>query len=253
MERSADAPADARAVEPPRVPGQPPVQHPVRHDLDRDGSAPDHLSDLRAEHAQSRRRGASLLPLGSVVAIVALGQMLVIMMGGIDLSMGATISLTANVLVGVSKGADDSLAKAIIIVFVVAVVIGLVNGFLVAVFDLNPLIVTLATSLVRPRHQHRVPSEDGHELRRCPTCSSDFVFQARLRRQQDVLVRDHRDPAARPRPAIERDRPPVPGGRSEPAGGVDGRHPRPALRDRRLRRPRRSQAASPRSSSPASS
>ncbi len=56
---------------------------------------------------------ASLLPLGSVVAIVALGQMLVIMMGGIDLSMAASISLMANVLVGVSKGSDDKLAEAI--------------------------------------------------------------------------------------------------------------------------------------------
>ncbi len=91
---------------------------------------------------------SSLLPLGSVVAIVALGQMLVIMMGGIDLSMGATISLLANVLVGVSKGSDGNLPKAIITVFVIAVVVGIVNGGLVALFELNPLIVTLSTSLV---------------------------------------------------------------------------------------------------------
>jgi ribose transport system permease protein len=91
---------------------------------------------------------SSLLPLGSVVAIVALGQMLVIMMGGIDLSMAASISLLANVLVGVSKGSNDKLAEAIVIVFVVAAVIGLVNGVLVAMLDLNPLIVTLSTSLI---------------------------------------------------------------------------------------------------------
>jgi ribose transport system permease protein len=118
---------------------------------------------------------ASLLPLGSVVAIVALGQMLVIMMGGIDLSMGATISLTANVLVGVSKGADDGLAKAIVAVFVVAIVIGLVNGFLVAVFDLNPLIVTLATSLIvlgiNTEYRARTTSNST-----VPDVLSDFVF-----------------------------------------------------------------------------
>ena len=91
---------------------------------------------------------SSILPFGSVVAIVALGQMLVIMMGGIDLSMAASISLLANVLVGVSKGSDDKLAEAIVIVFVVAAVIGLVNGLLVAMLDLNPLIVTLSTSLI---------------------------------------------------------------------------------------------------------
>jgi ribose transport system permease protein len=91
---------------------------------------------------------SSILPFGSVVAIVALGQMLVIMMGGIDLSMAASISLLANVLVGVSKGSNDKLVEAIVIVFIVATVIGLVNGLLVAALDLNPLIVTLSTSLM---------------------------------------------------------------------------------------------------------
>jgi ribose transport system permease protein len=118
---------------------------------------------------------ASLLPLGSVVAIVALGQMLVIMMGGIDLSMGATISLTANVLVGVSKGADDGLGKAIVFVFLVAIVIGLVNGFLVAVFDLNPLIVTLATSLIilGINTEYRAGTANNSTV---PDLLSDFVF-----------------------------------------------------------------------------
>jgi ribose transport system permease protein len=89
-----------------------------------------------------------LLPIGSVVVIIALGQMLVIMMGGIDLSMGASISLLANVLVGVSKGSDDRLATAVGAVIVCAVVIGLVNGVLVSVLELNPLIVTLSTGLI---------------------------------------------------------------------------------------------------------
>jgi ribose/xylose/arabinose/galactoside ABC-type transport system permease subunit len=44
-----------------------------------------------------------VLPTASVLALVAIGQMLVIMVGGIDLSIGATISLLANVLVGVAR------------------------------------------------------------------------------------------------------------------------------------------------------
>ena len=91
---------------------------------------------------------AILLPIGSIVTVVALGQMLVIMMGGIDLSMAGAISLLANVLVGVAGGSNDRLAYAIFIVFVWALVIGLVNGLLVAVLDLNPLIVTLSTGLI---------------------------------------------------------------------------------------------------------
>jgi ribose/xylose/arabinose/galactoside ABC-type transport system permease subunit len=91
---------------------------------------------------------SSLLPIGSVVAVVALGQMLVIMMGGIDLSMAGAISLLANVLVGVSGGSNDRMVWAFVVVFFWAVVIGLVNGLLVAFVELNPLIVTLSTGLV---------------------------------------------------------------------------------------------------------
>jgi ribose transport system permease protein len=91
---------------------------------------------------------SAMLPIGSVVAVVALGQMLVIMVGGIDLSMGATISLLANILVGTAEGRDDRLAYALFVVLIWAVCIGLVNGILVAVVGLNPIIVTLATSLI---------------------------------------------------------------------------------------------------------
>jgi ribose transport system permease protein len=119
---------------------------------------------------------SSLLPLGSVVAIVALGQMLVIMMGGIDLSMAASISLLANVLVGVSKGSNDKLAEAIVIVFVVAAMIGLVNGLLVAMLDLNPLIVTLSTSLILlgVTAEYRVGISNSTTV---PESLSNFVFE----------------------------------------------------------------------------
>ncbi|MGE3589640.1 MAG: ABC transporter permease [Ilumatobacteraceae bacterium] len=118
---------------------------------------------------------SALLPLGSVVAVVALGQMLVIMMGGIDLSMGATISLTANVLVGVSKGADGRLAEAIVYVLVVAAVIGLVNGFLIAVLDLNPLIVTMSTSyiILGINTEYRTGTANNSTV---PDALSDFVL-----------------------------------------------------------------------------
>ena len=105
-------------------------------------------SQLFAPATLSSTSWSSLLPLGSVVAVVALGQMLVLMVGGIDLSIGASISLLANILVGVSHGDNDRLAYAVLVVLFWAVVIGLVNGLLVAVVGLNPIIVTLATGLV---------------------------------------------------------------------------------------------------------
>ena len=110
---------------------------------------PGHRLQHRSPRARSRRRRwGFVLPYGSLVVILALGQMLVIMVGGIDLSMAAAISLQANILVGVSKGANDRLGIAVLTVIVVAIAIGFVNGVLVAVVELNPLIVTLSMKFI---------------------------------------------------------------------------------------------------------
>jgi ribose transport system permease protein len=116
-----------------------------------------------------------MLPIGSVVAVVALGQMLVVMVGGIDLSMGAAISLLANVLVGTAQGDDDRLVYAIFVVLMWAALIGLVNGLLVAVVGLNPIIVTLATGLILVGYtaEYRL----GHAFSpSVPDGLADFVF-----------------------------------------------------------------------------
>lgn len=87
-------------------------------------------------------------PKAAVLAIAALGQMLVIMTAGIDLSVPATMSLAAVIMVGVGSGADENVATAIVIALVAAAVVGLVNGILIGGFKLNPLIVTLAVGAI---------------------------------------------------------------------------------------------------------
>lgn len=92
----------------------------------------------------SRASFSVVLPLTSVLAIAALGEMLVIMTGGIDLSIPGTITLASLVVVGVAGKSDDRLAVAILAALAVAGLAGLANGLLVGVLKLNPLIVTLA-------------------------------------------------------------------------------------------------------------
>lgn len=87
---------------------------------------------------------SSVLPLTGVLAIAALGQMLVIMTGGIDLSIPGIITLASLVVVGVSGKSDDQLVIGIIAALVVAGLAGLLNGLLIGVLKLNALIVTLA-------------------------------------------------------------------------------------------------------------
>src|SRR5262245_39959289 len=84
----------------------------------------------------------------TILAIAAIGQMLVIMQAGIDLSTAGVISLCGNVLVGVSANSDSRLALGILASVGVGALVGLVNGVLVAVVQLNPLIVTLATGQI---------------------------------------------------------------------------------------------------------
>jgi ribose transport system permease protein len=89
-----------------------------------------------------------VLPFMTFLAVAALGQMLVIMTGGIDLSTPGVIVLVANVLVGVAAGENGNLAKALVVCLAWSALIGLVNGLLVGVGGLNPLIVTLAVGQI---------------------------------------------------------------------------------------------------------
>src|SRR4029079_7061096 len=91
---------------------------------------------------------AFVLPYMTILAIAALGQMLVIMHAGIDLSTPGVISLGGNLLVGVSSGSNDRLALGILACVGLGVLVGLVNGVLVGILRLNPLIVALAVGKI---------------------------------------------------------------------------------------------------------
>lgn len=75
--------------------------------------------------------------------LVSLGQLLVILTGGIDLSVGPLVALGGIVSTGTQ--ADLPLSLAITAGLVAGAAGGAVNGFLVARFRLPPFIVTLAT------------------------------------------------------------------------------------------------------------
>jgi ribose transport system permease protein len=90
----------------------------------------------------------SIAPFGTFLAIAALGQMIVVMTGGIDLSVPGTFTLAAVVTVGVGQASDERLWTAIGVALVLAALVGLVNGLLIAGLGLNALIVTLAVGQI---------------------------------------------------------------------------------------------------------
>lgn len=91
---------------------------------------------------------SAIAPFGALLGITALGQMLVIMTGGIDLSVPGTLTLAALITVGVSDQSDDRIGVAIFSALGVAALIGLVNGLLIGGLKLNALIVTLAAGQI---------------------------------------------------------------------------------------------------------
>jgi ribose transport system permease protein len=91
---------------------------------------------------------SAIAPFGALLAITALGQMLVIMTAGIDLSTPGTVTIAALIMVGVSEGSDERMGIALLTALGVAALIGLVNGILIGGLKLNALIVTLAVGQV---------------------------------------------------------------------------------------------------------
>jgi ribose transport system permease protein len=75
----------------------------------------------------------------TALLIVALGQLIVALIGGIDISVGSVVSLTSVVL------ASFGPTWAIPVALALALVIGMANGTGVVVFGVHPLVMTLAT------------------------------------------------------------------------------------------------------------
>jgi ribose transport system permease protein len=100
----------------------------------------------------------AIAPYGAVLGIAALGQMLVIMTGGIDLSVPGTMSMAAVIMVGVGNESNENIWIAVAAAIAVAALIGVVNGLLIGGLNLNPLITTLAVGLIVIGVVHRYAS-----------------------------------------------------------------------------------------------
>jgi ribose transport system permease protein len=90
----------------------------------------------------------SLLQLATILGIVAVGQTLVILIAGIDLSVGAVMTLANLMSAALIDGKNENLPLAILTTLAVGAVIGLVNGLIITLLKVPDLIATLATMTV---------------------------------------------------------------------------------------------------------
>jgi ribose transport system permease protein len=79
------------------------------------------------------------------LAFVSLGQTLVILTGGIDLAVGSLISLSAVLTSGLINGQSEMVIPVIAGVLILGAAVGAINGGLVILTGVHPLIVTLGT------------------------------------------------------------------------------------------------------------
>lgn len=78
----------------------------------------------------------------------AVGQTLVILGGGIDLSLGAIITLVDVVVVSLMRGSMERVPMALAAGLLVGGLCGLANGILAAYVRLQPIVATFATSFI---------------------------------------------------------------------------------------------------------
>jgi ribose transport system permease protein len=83
----------------------------------------------------------------SITAIVAIGMTMVILIGGIDLSVGSVALLSGTVCIWLINHQVMATAPAIVAGLLVACLVGLLNGLLAEKVKISPIIVTLGTMI----------------------------------------------------------------------------------------------------------
>lgn len=85
----------------------------------------------------------TILVAAAPFALIALGQTLVILTGGIDLSPGSVIAVSAMTAASVAKESDGNLALTVVSALLVGLVAGAINGLVVSRLNVPPFIATL--------------------------------------------------------------------------------------------------------------
>jgi ribose transport system permease protein len=94
----------------------------------------------------SRSSIQGMLPFAAVLAIVALGQTLVVQQAGIDLSVPGTVSLSVIVVTHYPNGDNGKLLPAIVLALAAALAAGLLNGLVVSRLGMSAIVTSLGTN-----------------------------------------------------------------------------------------------------------
>jgi ribose transport system permease protein len=79
---------------------------------------------------------------GSILLVVAVGQMFALVVGGFDISVGANMGFT-SVVVGLQLTQGASAGQALLVGLLAGTAVGIANGFMIAVLGITPFVATL--------------------------------------------------------------------------------------------------------------
>lgn len=82
------------------------------------------------------------------LAMVALGQTVVLLAGGIDLSVGAMVSISTVLAATMVNFSTGSAVLYLLTILTIAVLLGLLNGLVVTKLRIHPMIATICTGLI---------------------------------------------------------------------------------------------------------
>lgn len=92
------------------------------------------------------RNGMDIANDSAILAILVMGQMLVLLTRGIDLSVASNLALTGMVCALVGRAWPGvSIGVLLLLALAVGALLGSMNGWLITRFDLPPIVVTLGT------------------------------------------------------------------------------------------------------------
>lgn len=112
---------------------------------------------------------AAILTTSIFLVVASYGQGLVILLGGIDLSIGVVMSIAGMMIAGLTNGSNEALIWALPVTLVSCAAIGLLNGLGVAFLKIPPFIMTLAngTAFLEWRSELLLVAHNERWLRRC--------------------------------------------------------------------------------------
>ncbi len=90
----------------------------------------------------------NILQVASFLGVIALGQTIVVLTGGIDLSQAGVVTLTNIVATSLMLGQNDQIAYAVMVCIAISLIAGFVNGAITAIIGITPLIATLGSNSI---------------------------------------------------------------------------------------------------------